>query len=177
LGWVTHRGPFQPRPFCVIGAGKAPGLLAPLGHRFPVVLEACAWLQEQLLAPSCCLLRSGCFQCAKPRRKRALRGCFGLRGASFLLLVLSAGCPQLLSLNTSHRFNTLGEILLKIRNGVQPSSPPPPLSPGEQEWYFLYVKTCHFSELIYVFRGTLAETPAPCWLHLLLTSSLFPLKS
>lgn len=55
--------------------------------------------------------------------------------------------------------------------------PPSPFFLGEQEWYFLYVKTCHFSELIHVFQCTLAEIPTLCWQHLLLTSSLFHFKS
>lgn len=90
--------------------------------------------------------------------------------------MLSAGCPRLLSLKTSHRFNPLGEILLKTRHGIQPSSPSSSF-PGEQEWYFVYVKTCHFSELTCIFHGSLAEIPTSCWLHLLLTASPFHFKS
>lgn len=48
--------------------------------------------------------------------------------------------------------------------------PSPPVSLGEREWFFVHIKTCHFSELVRVFHGTLAEIPTLLWLRLLLTS-------
>lgn len=78
---------------------------------------------------SSCLCSAACYEVgissvlnSRERGKSDLWGCLSLKGASFLLLMVPAGCPQLLSLEISHRFHTLGEIL-KSRNGIEPSSP------------------------------------------------------
>lgn len=86
----------------------------------------------RLMPPSCCisnvpkLWRKG---------KSTLCSCLGLRGASFLLLLFSAGCHWLQSLKTSHRFKTFGEILLKSRYGIEPSSHlPRPIIGSVERW-------------------------------------------